>query len=91
MKGAKRIELDFQAAMKWQELLVAAGFVDVHFMWLNLPIGPWAKGRKNKIIGQLNLINLCDAIEGTAKLLQLGLGWEDEKVHAIISEVKKEM
>jgi trans-aconitate methyltransferase len=46
-----QVGLDLQAPAKFADMLRDAGFINVHVQWLKMPIGPWAKGKKNKDIG----------------------------------------
>jgi hypothetical protein len=79
-----------KAPLSWHEQLHAAGFIDIHMKWFNWPIGPWAKGRKNKILGKLALMNYCDGIDAGIPVLMNILGWRFEEAQVFIAEVRKE-
>jgi hypothetical protein len=90
-EAGQRINLDFQAPLKWQEQLQAAGFVDIHTRWYNWLIGPWAKRDKNKAIGRFLYADFYEGLD-VARLLFTGvLGWSTEEIEAFIAEVRNEM
>jgi hypothetical protein len=83
--------LDIQAPLKWHEQLQAAGFVDIHLRWFNWPIGPWAKHKKNKVIGQLAFIDFYENLDSGFTFLQSALGWSREEVQVLIEEARNEL
>lgn len=56
-EAASKAGFDFNATDKWEKQLVEAGFVDVYMRKAAWPVGPWAKGRKAKILGEMGLHN----------------------------------
>jgi hypothetical protein len=44
---------DTCAPIEWEEQLQTAGFKNLYLQWVKWPIGPWPKGRKNKLLGEL--------------------------------------
>lgn len=51
IEAAKKIGKDFSFPEKMASLLQDAGFVNVKIHWQHWPVGPWAKGKKEKDIG----------------------------------------
>ena len=90
VQATQRIGLDFQATNKWPELLEAAAFVDINVKWVNWPIGPWAKGDKYKLIGQLTFEDFAGAMEVTIPMFR-ALGWSTEKAQALIEVAREEI
>lgn len=86
-----KIGLDFQAPLKWEEYLTAAGFVDVHVKWVNWPIGPWAKGEKNKTIGKVTLLDFIAAVDSAVMLLHMVLGWTVEDTQIFTTAAMDEL
>jgi hypothetical protein len=84
------IGLDLRAPNKFHELLEAGGFVDVHTKWVNWPIGPWAKGDKNKALGELVLEDFTGAMEMTLPFYK-AVGCNEDEALVLIREAVKEM
>jgi len=56
------------------------------------PIGPWAKDRKLKEIGMYNLSQVLNGLEGfSLRLFCDVLGWQQEEVLVLTSQVRKEL
>ena len=91
MEAGQQIGLDFQAPLKWQEQLQAAGFVDIYLRWFNWPIGPWAKHKKNKVIGQFAFLDFYEGIGVGVTFLSNILGWSKEDVQVMIEKARNEM
>jgi hypothetical protein len=90
MEAARRIGRDFQAPTKWSQLLEEAGFVDIDIKWVNWPIGSWAKGDKNKLMGRLTFENFYAGTYVTVPLFS-ALGWSPEKTRAVLEAARVEM
>jgi hypothetical protein len=90
-EAGQRISLDFQAPLKWAELLQAAGFIDINIKWFNLPIGPWAKHEKNKVIGRFLYADFYEGLDVARLLFTSVLGWSTEEIDVLIAEVRSEM
>lgn len=68
-----------------------AGFVDVHEHVLKLPIGPWAKDKRQKKVGSFELVNMTEGIEGlTMRLYSKALGMSIEEIQVLLVDVRKE-
>jgi hypothetical protein len=90
-EAGQLIGLDFNAPSKWADLLQAAGFVDVHVRWYNLPVGPWAKHDKNKAIGRFLHANFHEGLEVARLLFTNVLKWEKEDFDVLVAEARNEM
>jgi hypothetical protein len=51
---------DFHAPKKFESMLADAGFTNIKVQWQSWPFGTWAKGAKNKRIGQWYRIDAQD-------------------------------
>lgn len=92
MQATRKAGLDFQAPLKFQDQLEDAGFVEIHFETFAWPIGTWAKGQKQKILGQMALANGKEAVAaGALALFTRVLGWSKEAVDDFLADVRKEM
>ncbi|KIW04945.1 uncharacterized protein PV09_04110 [Verruconis gallopava] len=91
LDAGRRIGLDFQAPYKWREMLQEAGFVDINIRWFNWPIGPWAKGVKNKMIGRYLYVDFHEGLEVARLLFTNVLGWSSNDFDNLIAQVRAEM
>jgi hypothetical protein len=82
---------DLAAPLKWRQQLQAAGFTDIHMQWINWPVGPWAKGKKNKLIGKLTFMNFFDLLGSVGPLFQKFLEYTATETEMLIAQVRKEM
>jgi hypothetical protein len=82
---------DLAAPLKWRHNLEAAGFTDIHIQWINWPVGPWAKGKKNKLIGKLTFMNFFDLLGSVGPLFQKFLDYTSGETEILIAQVRKEM
>ncbi|KAK4548745.1 hypothetical protein LTR36_008518 [Oleoguttula mirabilis] len=84
--------IDMRASEKFSNQLEALGFVNVEREEVQWPNGPWAKGRKNKLMGRLVYQNTLDAIPAVAiALFTRRLGWTKEQVDAYTAECIKDV
>jgi hypothetical protein len=91
MESTKRMGIDMSAPKQWKEMLQAAGFTNIFCEWYNWPVGAWAKGKKNKLIGKLLHQNLYKGADTVAPVLTRVLQWDKEKADKFIEEVRAEM
>ncbi|KEF51927.1 uncharacterized protein A1O9_11916 [Exophiala aquamarina CBS 119918] len=68
------------------------GFVDVHEEMYKVPLGPWAKGRKNKELGLFFLAHALDSVEAfTLALFTRELGYSIDEVQVTIARTKNDL
>jgi hypothetical protein len=82
---------DLEAPLKWRANLEAAGFTNIHIQWFNWPVGPWAKHKKNKLIGKLTFMNFFDLLTSVGPLFQKFLHYTSDETQTLIAQVRKEM
>lgn len=79
-------------AVHYYDWMKEAGFVDVHqrhFMW---PTNMWPKDPLMKLLGQWNLTNILEGLEGFClALLTRGLGWRKEEVDVFVARVSNDL
>jgi hypothetical protein len=72
-----------------------AGFIDVHEHVYKVPIGPWAKDKIHKEVGQLNYHHWVTGMEGYAMWLLTKFGaptpWNADEVQVYLAKVRAEM
>ena len=91
LEATKRIGIDTLISLQHPKMLKEKGFVNVREKHLKIPVGPWAKGKKEKQIGIMAQKDLVDGLEGISMKLLLILGYEPEKLKIFLEEVKKEL
>jgi hypothetical protein len=80
MDGAKSMGKDWNRVPKYKAYLEEIGFVDVVERRFNCPIGPWAKGMKNKTLD----------VWGRANILQ-ALGMTVAEIEMLLVDVRKDI
>jgi len=90
MEAAVRIGINLQAPLAWPDQLRAVGFTDIHIKWFNWPIGPWAKQKKNKMLGRYVFANFYDAVAAPNALFTRVLGWSIDEVNILLAHVRNE-
>ncbi|KAF2205385.1 S-adenosyl-L-methionine-dependent methyltransferase [Delitschia confertaspora ATCC 74209] len=71
-----------------------AGFVDVQTVEFKLPIGPWAKMKRLREAGLLQLSAMLEGIEGLSLRLMKNYGdggWTVEELHVLLAKVRSEL
>jgi len=81
-----------EVSEKYREWMEAAGFVDIeeqHFMW---PSNTWPKDKYMKELGNWNMINILEGLEGFClALMTRGLGWKKEEVDVFVAKVSSDV
>lgn len=85
------VDVDVENGMRHAECLRAAGFEGVREARLEGPIGPWAKGRRDKEIGVLALKDLADIMVGISMKLFVLAGHTPEAVEELCGRAKAEL
>lgn len=66
------------------------GFVNVTETTLKVPMGSWAKGKKNKEMGIYNRENTLECVSAfTLSLFTRVLGWSVEECQVLMAKVRK--
>lgn len=69
-----------------------AGFVNVDEVHSKWPIGPWARGEKEKRIGALFLKDIHSNVENLSKRIFIGLlGYSEEDYAKLVEEVREDL
>lgn len=92
VQGMKRIGRDITDSPNWAGYMRDAGFVDVQETRIYVPVSPWAKGRKNKLLGAISQQNLLEGIASMSMaVFTRVLGWEMEKLQPFLEKVKADL
>jgi hypothetical protein len=91
IEAAAKTGLDATAPTKFSSKLRAAGFVDIRRKTLKWPVGQWAKGAKNKLLGYYIYEDYNDFLPSSALgLFTRVLKWTREEVELFLAEVRRE-
>lgn len=76
----------------WAQHMRDVGFVDVVEHKLLVPVSPWARGKKNKILGAISLQNMTEGVASmsTAPFTRI-LGWTQERLEAFLVGVRDDL
>ncbi|KXJ97142.1 S-adenosyl-L-methionine-dependent methyltransferase [Microdochium bolleyi] len=86
-----RLGIDSMAATKHADRLRARGYENVHDVQLLCPLGPWAKGSREKRLGYMARKDLYEGIDGISKRLLMIGGDSAEDVDAFLAKCKEEL
>ncbi|KAM0816049.1 hypothetical protein AB5N19_01850 [Seiridium cardinale] len=92
IEGVKNLGRNVLSCMKYKRWMLETGFVNVEERKFVVPANPWAKGRKNKELGALQMVNNLNGVYGlTMSVLTKGMGWATEEVEVLLADVRKDM
>ncbi|RYP93715.1 hypothetical protein DL770_000087 [Monosporascus sp. CRB-9-2] len=83
--------IDATAARKHGDRLRQRGFQEVNERFLPCPLGPWAKGQRQKRLGWMARKDLYEGIDAISKKLFLIAGDTEEEVDAFLASCKEEL
>ncbi|KAH8678043.1 S-adenosyl-L-methionine-dependent methyltransferase [Xylariales sp. PMI_506] len=87
-----KLGIDSMSALKHADRLRARGFQKVEEKHLRCPLGPWAKGQRQKRLGWMGRKDLYEGIGGISKKLFVMMGeGNEEEVDAFLEECKQEL
>lgn len=91
MEATSRIGVNTNVPTLWKDQLAEIGFVNIHVQWCHWPVGPWAKGKRNKVLGKLLWQDLYQGIDTVSNLLTRILGWDTERADKFLEDCRVEM
>ncbi|KAB5518858.1 methyltransferase domain-containing protein [Coniochaeta sp. 2T2.1] len=92
LQGVKKIGRDPLPPLKLNALLTEAGFTNVTETRMPIPTSPWPKGKRQKMLGEMEMRNLLEAAHGiTMAVFTKALGWKAEDVEVLLEEVREEL
>ncbi|KAI0121010.1 methyltransferase domain-containing protein [Xylariales sp. AK1849] len=92
LEGIRNMGRNAQSCMKYKKWMEEAGFQNVEERKFIVPTFPWAKGRKNKELGALQMANNLNGVYGlTITVFTKGLGWQKEEVEVFLAGVRSDM
>lgn len=92
MAGAEALGKDWSCVPKYKEFLQEVGFEDVVEETYDIPIGTWARGKTNKILGAWCKADTMSVLQGLSlAVLTKGLGMSVEEVEVLLVDVRKDI
>ncbi|KAE8442529.1 hypothetical protein EG329_003244 [Mollisiaceae sp. DMI_Dod_QoI] len=76
----------------WGQYMREAGFIDIVEHRILVPVNPWARGKKNKILGAISQQNLLEGVASmsTAAFTRI-LGWSPERLEVFLARVRDDL
>jgi hypothetical protein len=76
-------------SQNWGGYMREAGFVDVVEHRIYVPVNPWARGKKNKLLGAISQQNLLEGVESMSKAAFTRiLQWTPERLDRLLQGVR---
>ena len=76
-------------SQNWGQYMRDAGFVDVVEHRIYVPVSPWARGKKNKLLGAISQQNLLEGVESMSKAaFTRVLQWSPERLDELLEGVR---
>ncbi|KAF7541938.1 hypothetical protein G7054_g312 [Neopestalotiopsis clavispora] len=92
IEGIKNMGRNVLSVKKYKRWMLEAGFDQVTERKFTVPANTWAKGRKNKELGALQMVNNLNGVYGlTMTVFTKGLGWAPEEVEVFLADVRRDM
>jgi hypothetical protein len=92
VESMARIGRNLEDTQNWGRYMHEAGFEDVTERRIYVPVNPWARGKKNKLLGAISLQNLSEGIASlsTAAFTRV-LGWSPERLEVFLAGVRNDL
>ncbi|KAK8134662.1 hypothetical protein PG984_006674 [Apiospora sp. TS-2023a] len=92
-RACSKIGIDIRSAGEHADRMRSRGFDHVVERRLGAPIGPWAKGERQKRIGWMGRRDLQEGVDGmSSKLFKLLGDWgSDKEIESFLAEVKADV
>lgn len=92
IEGVKNMGRNVLSCAKYKKWMLETGFTNVEERKIIVPANPWARGRKNKELGALQMVNNLNGVYGlTVTVFTKGLGWTKEEVEVFLADVRRDM
>jgi len=92
IKAISNDGIDPDPSPKFRAIMEEIGFVNIKERPLKWAIGPWPKGKREKLIGRMMVDNSKQACRpGALALFTKRLGWSVEQVEEFMPSVEKDI
>ena len=86
-----RLGIDARSALGHAERLRRRGFRNVELRQLPCPLGPWARGQRQKRLGWMFRKDLYDGMDGICRRLFSMMGDSDREIDSMIARCREEL
>jgi SAM-dependent methyltransferase len=92
VEGIKNLGKDFEKVKEYGNYMRDAGFVDIVEKKYTWAIGPWIRGKKQKLWATWWMQNFLDGIQGWSMgILTRGMGWSAQEVEVLLAGVRSDV
>ncbi|AEO64491.1 uncharacterized protein THITE_2142374 [Thermothielavioides terrestris NRRL 8126] len=92
LEGIQKMGRSATEALRCKKYLAKAGFVNLGEKRFAVPMNPWAKGKDQKTVGAMQMVNNLEGIDGiTMTVFTRSLGWSPSDVEELLVDVKRDM
>jgi SAM-dependent methyltransferase len=92
LEGLRNLGKDFEKVKEYGNYMREAGLVDIverKYVWA---LGPWVKGKKEKLQARWWAQNFLDGINGwSMAIITRGMGWTKDEVEVLLEGVRKDV
>ncbi|KAK4145667.1 uncharacterized protein C8A04DRAFT_10519 [Dichotomopilus funicola] len=79
-------------ALRCKSYLADAGFVNLGEKKFAVPLNTWAKGKEQKALGAMQMVNNLEAVDGiTMAVFTRAFGWATEEVDNLLADLKRDL
>jgi hypothetical protein len=90
-RGLEKVGIDSLASLSHDERMRAQGLIRVERVGLKIPLGPWAKGRREKKLGIMAQKDLVEGLEGISTKLLLLMGYSQAELTELLDKARQEL
>ncbi|CZT48806.1 related to methyltransferase [Rhynchosporium secalis] len=92
VESMSRMGRNLKDSQNWGQYMKDAGFVDVTETRFYVPVNPWARGKKAKLLGAISYQNLNEGIASlsTAAFTRI-LGWDQPRLEVFLASVRADL
>ena len=92
VEGLRNLGKDFEKVKEYGNYMFDAGFVDIVEKKYTWAIGPWIRGRKQKLQATWWGQNFLDGIHGwSMAIITRGMGWTPAEVEVLLAGVRNDV
>ena len=92
VEGLRNLGKDFGKVKEYGNYMHDAGFVDIVEKKYTWAIGPWIRGRNQKLQATWWMQNFLDGIHGwSMAIITRGMGWAPQDVEALLVDVRSDV
>ncbi|KAL2064371.1 hypothetical protein VTL71DRAFT_4865 [Oculimacula yallundae] len=92
VESMSRMGRNLKDSQNWGQYMKDAGFIDITETRVYVPVNPWARGKKAKLLGSISYQNLSEGIASlsTAAFTRI-LGWDQARLEVFLAQVREDL